>query len=504
MNKKLTQKIKYFLERLSSKPNIGGLLISDASLQFLSIEGGNVRPLLIKLPYGVIRGGRILDEEKIREALAQLHNALAKDQKTIVPISVVLPSSGIYTQSFTIPNIGPDKLREAANLNIQMISPMAPEHSYMSWQVVMETQDQYELLGAFVDRSFVDEFKRVLEASYFSPIAFEFPSLALVRLVALANITGDKPALLMSISSDGMNLSIIKNKSLYFDYFKSWASIQGDKKEITKDYFESVVAEEFQRIVNFCVSKFRVGPERVFLVTPGFEEGMQKFIQTRFGLPTVLLSIPSWNISPSWYAVVGAALRESASYQYGEPINFAPISTSDFFLQEQAIQFIHLWRGVVVSVLGIIFILFAGSAYILGNELVKTKNHLAIFSANVPTEELKRLEDNVQLFNSLVRNVSDVERTKKGWPLFFDRIGEITEKQKIVIDKIDVGVFEEPISMIAHGADTNTIVDFKNALLKEKDFSNVDLLVSQIASREDGTVGFQISFRFSPQIKKSS
>jgi len=504
MNKKVLQKIKYFLERLSSKPNVGGLLITDASLQFLSIEGGNVHPLMVKLPYGVIRGGRVIDEQKFREVLSQIHGALAKDPKTIIPIAVILPSSGVYTQSFTIPNIGPDKLRESANLNIQMISPMAPEHSYMSWQVVMETQDQYELLGAFVDRSFVDEIKRALEMSRFSPIAFEFPSLALVRLIALANITGEKPALLMSLSSDGMNLSIIKNKSLYFDYFKSWASIQGDKKEITKDYFESIVAEEFQRIMNFCVSKFRVGPERVFLVTPGFEEGMQKFIQTRFGLPTVLLSIPSWNISPSWYAVIGAALRESALYKFGEPINFAPISTGDFFLQEQAIRFIHLWRGIIVSVLGIIFILFAGSTYVFNGELLKTKNHLAIFSANVPKEELTQLEGNVQLFNSLVKNVGDVEKTKKEWSLFFNRINEITNARKIVIDKIDVGVFEEPISMIAHGADTTAIIDFKNELLKAKDFSNVDLLVSQIASREDGTVGFQISFRFNPQVKTPS
>jgi len=496
MNSRIAQKIKYFLERLSSKPNIGGLLITDGALQFLSIEAGNVRPLTIKLPYGVIREGRVLDVQKFRDALMQLHGALSNDARMIIPLTIVLPSSGVYTQSFSVPNIGVDKLKESANLNIQMISPMAPEHSYMSWQVARETQDQFELLGAFVDRAFVDTIRQILEESRFSPVAFEFPSLSLARLIALADMTGEKPALLVSISSDGMNLSIVKNKSLYFDYFKSWGSIQGEKKEITKDYFESVVAEEFQRVMNFSTSKFRESPERVFLVTPGFEEGMQKFVQTRFGLPTVLFSIPSWNISPSWYTVIGAALRESASYRFGDAINFIPLTSGDFFLREQTIRFIYLWRGISVAVLGILFIFFAGSAYTIGGELSKTRSHLAIFSANVPKEELARLESDVTIFNSLVKNISFVETTKKQWPLFFSRIQAVTKAGGITIDKIEVGNVNDPITMLAHGTDTNAIVSFKNLLSKEKDFTEINFLVSQIASREDGSVGFQISFKF--------
>lgn len=497
MNLQITQQIKYFLERLSSKPNVGGLLITDSALLYLSIEAGKVRPLTIKLPYGIIREGRVLDIQKFKEALTQLHGALSNDPKVIVPLTIILPSAGVYTQSFTVPNIGIDKLKESANLNIQMISPMSPEHAYMSWQVARETQDQFELLGAFVDRSFVDVIRHAFEESRFSPVAFEFPSLSLSRLIALANITGDKPALLVHISSDGMNLSIIKNKSLYFDYFKSWGSIQGDKKEITKDYFESVVAEEFQRVMNFSTSKFREAPERVFLVTPGFEEGMQKFVQTRFSLPTVLFSIPSWNISPSWYVVIGAALRENASYKFGDAINFMPVNSGDFFLREQTIRFIYLWRGISVAVLGILFIFFAGSAYIIGDELSKTRSHLAIFSANVPKEELARLEGDVRTFNLLVKNIGAVESTKKQWPLFFERIEKLTKANGIVIDKLEVGNVNDPISMLAHGVDTNAIVDFKNVLSKEKGFSSVDLLVSQIATREDGSVGFQISFKFS-------
>jgi len=497
MDSKITQKIKYFLERLSSKPNVGGLLITDAALQYLSIEAGNVRPLTIKLPYGVIREGRVIDVNKFKDALAQLHNVLLNDPKVTIPLTIILPSSGVYTQSFTVPNIGLDKLKESANLNIQMISPMSIDHSYMSWQIARETPDQYELLGAFVDKAFVDTIRHALEESRFSTVAFEFPSLSLARLIALANITGERPALLVHISSDGMNLSIIKNKSLYFDYFKSWGSIQGDKKEITKDYFESVVADEFQRVINFSVSKFREAPERVFLVAPGFEEGMQKFVQTRFSLPTVLFSIPSWNISSSWYAVIGAALRENASYKFGDAINFMSASSGDFFLREQTIRFIYLWRGIYVSVLGLLFIFFAGSAYIIGNELSKTRSNLAIFSANIPKEELARLESDMNIFNSLVKSINTVELTKKQWPLFFGRIQTITKANGITIDKIDVGNIGDSISMLAHGADTNSIVDFKNVLIKEKNFTDVNLLVSQIATRDDGSVGFQISFRFS-------
>ena len=42
-----------------------------------------------------------------------------------------------------------------ADLNVQMISPIAADEAYMSWHVLKETKDTYELLGVFAERKVV-------------------------------------------------------------------------------------------------------------------------------------------------------------------------------------------------------------------------------------------------------------------------------------------------------------------------------------------------------------
>jgi len=491
----LIAKAKYIFERLSSKPLVGGLHISDYALQYV-VLGAGLSTAIVKMPPGIVKEGRILDEVQFQGYLKKLHQAVETDEKKTVPVVVVLPSSIVYTQSFSVPNVGSDRLEESAALNIQMISPMAPETSYMSWQVVKETPDQYELLGAFAERPRVDVFQKVLEEARFSPVAFEFPSLALARLVALAGNADDHPSLLFQISSDGLNLSILKNKGLYFDYFRSWRSIQGEEREITQQRFEAVLAEEMQKISHFTLSRFKENPQKVFMIAPGFEKTVQSFIQTKFGISVVLLQIAAWNISSQWYVAVGAALRENESRQKETLINVGSVSHGGYFYEEQALNFIRLWRGVSAAVLGVLLVFFGGSAYVLANEVKAAKGNLSMFSANIPSGELARLEEQVKQFNALVGNARSKKEGTIPWTYFFSKMNTITVANRAVIDHIEIASLKDRITLSAHVADSNAIIVFKNALAADKDFADIDLLVSQIAVREDGSAGFQITFRF--------
>ncbi|MEK7089671.1 MAG: hypothetical protein AAB920_02520, partial [Patescibacteria group bacterium] len=231
--KKLVVQLKFFFGRLTSEPRVGGLHISDSALLYAEIYGG-LKTAGVKLPPGVVMDGKILDPAQFRIALKQLHTAIDSNEKKTIPVAVVLPTAGIYTQSFTTPNVGRERLQESALLNLQMISPMATDTSYMSWQLMQETPDQFELLGAFTEKKFVDDFRVLLEEAHLSPVVFEFSSLALSRLVALVGGGDVRPALLLQISSDGLNFSILRNNGLYFDYFRSWKSIHCSERHIMR------------------------------------------------------------------------------------------------------------------------------------------------------------------------------------------------------------------------------------------------------------------------------
>ena len=495
----LLEKIKFFLERLSSKPILGGLQISDSALLYVELSG-NRTTAGVRLDPGIIREGKIVDIEKLRLALQQLHASINADPKNIIPVTVVLPTAGVYTQSFNMPNIGSEKIEESAALNLQMISPMAPETSYISWQVLHETQDQFELLGAFTERAFVDSFRTLLEEEHFSPVAMEFPSLALSRLLFIAGNIDTQASLLLQVTNEGLNLSILRNKGLYFDYSRTWRSIQGEDHEITRERFERVVVEEVQKVTNFTISKFKETPKKLYMVAPGYEKEIQTFVQVRFGMSVIPMQIASMNLNPQWYVAVGAALREEDSRKSDRLISLAPADIGSFFYREQALSFIMLWRSLAAAVLGTFIIFFSGSTFVLARELVNSRNDLSIYSANIPTNELTQLMTQVRTFNTLVRNIQTVQAITSPWPKFYRRLIAVTNANQVVIDRVEVITIKDPIMLTAHTSGVEGVTNFRKALALEKDFSAINLYVSEIATREDGSVGFRIKFTYDPSV----
>lgn len=497
MNKRFLAQLSLLLERISSKPKLGGLQITDSALLYVELEG-TAKTAGVRLQPGVVREGRVADPAALLLAFNQLHAAINPDEKAIIPVNVVLPAHGVYTQSFTVPNVGRERLADSAQLNLQMISPMAVDTSYMSWQVMRETQDQFEILGAFAERTFVDSFRTLLEQAHFSAVGVEFPSLALARLVSQTNGADPHPCLLLQVTGEGINLSILRNNGLYFDYFRSWRSIQGEERTITRDKFERVIFEEVQKVINFTVSRFKENPQKLFAVAPGFEADIQTFIQNRFGLTIIFLQVPNVTLTSQWYVAIGSVLREQESRANDRLISLAPAGSGSFFYHEQALNFIVLWRGITAAVLVTFLIFFVGGAYVLAQEQENTKSDLSIFSANIPTKELNDLQRQVGVFNSLVSMVRSARERVSPWPLFFSRINDLARVNDVTIERIETSSLKENISLLAYVSGYDGLTKFKKALEAEKDFSAVKLSVAAITQRPDGSVEFQISFMFTP------
>ncbi|MDP2705615.1 MAG: hypothetical protein Q8O49_00185, partial [bacterium] len=255
----LKKKIVYLVEQLSSRPKIGGLQINNNSLQFVLIEENEPRTAVLKLPPGVLFDGRIKNKEEFSKAISQFREMISgsKKKKGSIKVIVSLPAEIIFNQNFNIPNVGSDNLKEAARLNLQMISPLPADKSYSDWQIINENEDRYELLGVLAEKVVIDEFSSILIEGGFLPVAFEYPALSLSRFVNKFVNLENKTILVIDVSSDGIDLFILKNSRLYFDHFRSWHSIQGEERQITKVAFQNAVIEETQRVINFAASRFK-------------------------------------------------------------------------------------------------------------------------------------------------------------------------------------------------------------------------------------------------------
>jgi hypothetical protein len=489
-------KVKHFLEKLSSRPKIGGLQISDSVIQYVLIDN-QPRIFSLRLPPGIIKEGRVQNSEQLLVFMKQLRSMVETGKPDLrVPVVVTLPSALVYSQSFNIPNVGQEKIDEAVELNLQMISPIPREQAYMSWQRLSETSENYELLGAFADKANIDKFREALELANFSPIAFEFPSLALARLIDQVMSATSYPVLVFQISSDGLNLFVLRNGSVYFDYFRSWRSIQGDNREISKAVFNEVVTQEVQKVINFAQNKYRENLEQVFLVAPGFELEMQAFLEKHFSLRVMPLRLRSWSLTPSWYVALGSALRGMIDRSQDRSITLTPINSVEMFYQEQTFDFIRLWRNFTIGVLIIFLIAFSGSAYFLVSQSKSLKRQINIFNDQTKVKELADLRAKVTEFNGLVKAVEVARGATNSWYSFLEKLNKLASDNKISLSSIIITGPTAPINLIGRSPDYDTIVRFKNTLSAQPNFSGVDLIVSKITTLEDNTVLFQLVFLY--------
>ncbi len=500
MSKSLVTKVVQLLAWLASKPEIGGLQVSDSALLYVAL-GKRPRALSLKIPPGVIREGKVLLPDELSRLLRQLHGMIEGglgDRR--VSVVVCLPAAVAYTQSFHVPNLGEGRLAESANLNLQMLSPIPTEAAYMSSQVIGVNQDRYELLGAFAERKVVDAYRGALEQARFAPVAFEFPSLAVARLAGETIQRTAAAALVFQVSSDGLNLSIVKNGSLYFDYFRSWASIQGEAREISRALFEEVVTQEVQKVINFTLGRFKETPERVYLIAPALGGEIEKFLESRFGLAIAPLTLTSWSLTSQWYVALGSAIRGSVDRSRDIAISLAPVGSAELFYQEQVIDFVVLWRNIIAGTLLLFLVLYAGAAYFLGSASRDLKEQGGVFPGVQAERELATLRAKAEEFNRLVATARDARTSTQSWYLFLARLKEVAATHGVTIDRLEVASLEGAVTLTGRVAKGNydAIQSFTGVLTQEPSFSEVNLPIRQIANLDDGSLGFTITFVVKP------
>lgn len=498
--KEALNKIVHLLERLSSKPQIDGLEISDGGLAYVYFEGETPKTAAVRLPPGVVQGGKLMDKAAFGEALKTLHAAIAPDSADkLLKIDCVLPSSAVYTQSFEVPNVGEGKMDETVGLNLQMISPIAVGQANMSAQLIGETPDQYELLGAFAEQATVDAFKDVFALAHFAPVAFEFSSLALARIITKTTKIGPHPVLVLHLKSDGIDLAILRDGHLHFSYFRSWQSVQGSARTISRELFDGIIVEEVRKVVNFAVSRWGEGPNGVLLVAPNFEAEITNLLAANFTLRSTPFVLPSGTPASNFYVALGAAER-SRMADVDEPfrtINVGGEGLTRAMAQDQLLSFIVLWRNIVAGALAIVLLAYIFSASFLVGQTQSLANRLNAFNPPAGnTQTLATLSSEAQTFNGLVRGVAAAQAANIPWYAIFNHLLSLANQNQVVLSDVSVTNFTSPVQVSATAPNYATVLQFKNALSADPNFSNVDLPLTQVTTIGNGNVGFNVSFNF--------
>ncbi len=485
------------LKRIMPLPISGGLSVSDSAFRYCRFrdDGTIASEVSLRLPPGIVEGGRIKDRPLVVAALEKLRSLtdIRKNEKGEVVLS--LPGALVYSQIFSLPDLADASLAEAADLNIRMISPVNLNEAYYGYQVIGVPDSGFgkEILAAFISASASDEWALAVKEVGFLPVATEFHSLSLVRL---AGVEVDPRALhlAVSVTPEGVSLVLIKNRNLVFDYFFSWASVQGGDKRITVIRLRDVLFAEINKVVNFSLSRFGGEVQSIVVNAEGLEEEIISGIKNTF--PKIKVSkliLPEGR--PAGYAVaIGAAVRGRMLRSADEMISLSSITVIKDYEQNRIFSAIVLWRRMAVVSLSFLLLVMSVANFFLFRMSGDTGADIVRELSPVELAEYGRLKALAADFNSLVSSVAAIRFEENKISPFIERIAEYAGND-IRFTRFAFQSFSQPVTISGVAPSMDAVLNFHKRMLQAPGISGVELPLSAVQVSLSGETSFVMSFR---------
>lgn len=499
----MSMNFKKIFNIINPQPVLAGLEINNSELRFMKIRGDDSTSASLKLPPGVMEAGKIKDKRNFTESLLNLHSQITGRKKKKIYVIVSIPNVNVYAKVFNLPTTASANLEEAANLNLQMISPIDFAETYSDWQTVGENKNdgnQMEILGALAPKSIIDEFIGCLEEANFGVAAIEFSALSLVRLAAGFGIGIDikNQYLLLQVGGDGLNFSIMKNGNLYFAHFYPWKSDEKEKeqRQISFSDFKELVVEETRKVLNFYETHWEGKINKAILTSSGLVKETIKILSEDLSLEVQPLTLKKFNqLSPDWHGVLSLAFRGLIPRSQDTIISLASVGTEDNFKRYRIVNFISIWRNVVFVSLIFIVAVFGASVWFLSKTMKSINLSDTVLPKTTEINELSALQERAKSFNEKVETALKSKKTGANWSLFFEKINNSANSANVTLKRILIQSAEAPAIIDAIAVNQEAVINFKNFLIQQPQFMDVDLPLSKINVAVDGSAEFSVGFK---------
>ena len=487
---------------LTSPLKVGALELSATAVKYLTIRGGSILQASLRLPPGIIEKGVIVNRPLLIAALKNLHNQILPDAQAPINVIATIPSHVIYAQSFTVPLVASEHLEESIRLNLQMISPNNIEDSYYDYQEIQTNKDlaNIDLLGAFAPSGPVHGYEQALRETGFVPVAVEFPGLALARLVRerWGGIEATQDYLLIHIGGEGVLLLILKNGNLTFHHFTPWSDLGTTESTgpLSFSTIKSFLDRELQRVLNFYLSRTGKPITEAILVSPVFNYEIVQLASEKLHLKVRNLSIAELpKLQPSWFTVLGSALRGSRSQASDTDVSLSATTTQTEYYQERLHGFIATWRNIIIGSLVIVLIAFTLVDSVFTKENGRIEHRL---QAEFTAEELKNtksIQETITTFNSLLDLIERTGKNEVPWSPFLVELQKIAGKD-IAFDRVYLngGVSDSHGLVAARATNDAAALAFKERLMADAHIKSVSLPLAEIKALSDRTASFNITF----------
>jgi hypothetical protein len=489
------------VKKISPIEIAGGLVVSDSAIRYVRFgeAGAVVAKASLRLPPGAVVDGKVVDNNVVSAALSSLRDKINVPPSRQAEVVLSISSSAVYSQLFNLPQLEESSLSEAAELNIQMISPIDTKTSYYSYQVVGKPGSVpaggYELLGAFIGQSIVDGWVAACKTSGFLPIAVEFQALSVARAISdFAGIRGEGITIVLDVESEGMDLVVMKNGNLYFDYFYPWKTIQGEDKSISMDKFKQTLMAETGKVMNFALSKFSGETKSIWVNAEGIGEEIASALKAQYPKIAVSeISIQGKKVPPLWLSAFGAAKRGMLLRSEDNLISLSPQRVIEEYAENQTIAMVKLWRKISAIVLSFFLLAFCLSDLFL-RQLRITAGQQSLRSLSAEeANELGVLRGKADEFNSLVTFVSAAKMQENKIYPFISKV--LNLGSNVQVTRLSYQDLSQPVVLNGNAPSTDAVLQFQKRLSEVQNITEIQMPLSSLTSAPNGRTAFVMSFR---------
>ncbi len=488
------------------REEIAGLELNDsgAHLILFSTQSKLVSKSGVIFPSGLIEGGEVKDRLKLIKALEILKaQAGPKKLKENSYVIVSVPARNVYSQILELPMLSPQQTEEAIKWNAQMTLPLESAQTYYDWEEVKTAAVQAikkEVFVALAAKTKIDPYLDVLEEAGFVPLALEMPALGLARLVRFfgTDINITLSYLLIAIDWSGVELMVVKDGVVRFDYYRPWSSKEKEnflRGEMTPSDLVETMVLDVQKVSNFYQARSHESIAGIILISSLDQKSeIEKFLKLKTGLEVFDFRLKYFSdLDDAWFPALGSALRALVPREEDTIVSLMPVGTEEHYQRQKFLAFVSFWGNIV----GTVFLGLAALFLVMSVFIGQTENRFFRQLINRPANltEAQDLETKAREFNNLVAgilNADNASRLSREWDHVFFHLFRAATQSDATIQRLVVSSLTAPVLVSASAPTRDAALDFKKKLEEFPFFYEVELPPSGFT--QGVVVSFTVSF----------
>ena len=430
----------------------------------------------VELPRGLVMGYGVGDPRALSEFVKKTFSSLGIREKSV---GLVVPEFSSFIKSIKLPKLGQADLDEAVRWQAQDFLPEAASEMVMDWKVVRESPHEYQILSVAMKKEVLAEFVDAVEGAGLLPLVVETPSLSLSRL-SDSHVTGK---LIVYVNFGEAIVVVAEGSKILGSSIVSLAEgsdVVSTAQAALRHYKEVQIEKIF-------VGGSEVTPQLIDKLSKDLAKPVEQIKLAPSGIPAQEVQ--------KYLIPYSLQLTSTAGPEEETTINLLPPKWVRKYLNKKLkLQILSLLVISSVFIWGSLGVAGALYYYLTAQERLLASDP-AVASVNVPPELSQRAGEANKVITT---TKSIVEASKYPQdilnPIFAARPGAV------VLNAFKIDMETGKVTLMGVAANREALLEFKENLEKNDDFSLIQIPVSSFEAETD--LEFVANFIYLPASSK--